>query len=408
MFFLLRDKIPFRMKVLMTDRKGSKHNLWVLILMASLAPFAMQSLVPAMPGMARDFETSFAATQISLTSFILGMAVGQLIYGPLSDQFGRRPVLLAGLGVFFVSSIFCLFAWDILPLLIGRSVQAVGGCAGVVLSRAIIRDLYDRARAAQMIAYVTAAMVIVPMIGPIAGGYLYKWSGWQAIFVVMAGFGLVVTWACYRYLEETNRYAGRHTSLRQMLVSCRSLLRQRRFRGYGFQISFTTASFFSFLGGASAVAVDIYGADVSSYGWWFLMVSGSYMIGNFTSARIGDRVSLDRMITIGTVISMTVAAVMFVVTVFGLLTLPLFFLFSGMISIGNGFSMPNGFAGAVSVDPSLAGTASGLAGALQMGAGAILITFIGQTLDTSPLPVVGMMLTGSFLAWLSHLHGLRR
>ncbi len=382
--------------------------LWVLIVATALSSFALQVLVPAMPGLVHVFGVDYGTVQASLTVYLIGLTVGQLVYGPLSDRFGRRPVLLAGFGLFLLGTLACVFAWDIGALLLGRALQAFGGCAGIVLSRAIVRDIYERERAAQMIAYITAGMVIAPMAGPVVGGYLYEWYGWQAIFWFVLAFGLFTTGACALLLHETHHDRGPTTTMADLFGGFGVLLRLRRFRGYALQVAFTTASFYSFLGGAPFVAQEIMGRSAAGYGWWFVLISGSYMAGNFTSGRIGARVGSDRMISIGTVLSLAGGIVLLIVTLAGMLDLPSFFLISGVISVGNGFSMPNGFAGAVSVDPTRAGTASGLAGALQMGIGAILMTVVGHTLSDSAMPVVIMMLVGAFFAWLSHLHGMKR
>tara|TARA_B100000676_G_C18032965_1_gene819947 strand:- start:740 stop:1885 length:1146 start_codon:yes stop_codon:yes gene_type:complete len=378
-----------------------------LILITAISSFALQIVVPAMPGLALDFGTSFGIAQMSLSAFLVGMVLGQLVYGSLSDRYGRRPVLLAGLTLFLAGSFFCLFAWDITPLIVGRVLQAIGSSAGIVLSRAIIRDLYDRERSAQMLAYITAAMVIAPMVSPIIGGYLYEWFGWQAIFWFVIAFGVFVTGSCFLWLHETHFERGVTSSFADMLRGFGYLLRLRRFRGYAFQVAFTTASFYSFLGGASAVAINVYGTSASGYGWWFILISGGYMTGNFISGRIGRRVRSDRMITVGTVLSLLGCLVLLSVYLVGGLTSAVFFLICGLVSVGNGFSMPNGFAGAVSVDPSRAGAASGLSGALQMGIGATLMTVVGHTLSDTPLPVILMMLIGATLAWLAHLHGMK-
>ena len=382
--------------------------LWVLILATALSSFALQVLVPAMPGLVRVFGVDYGTVQASLTIYLIGLTVGQLVYGPLSDRFGRRPVLLAGFGLFLVGTLACVFAWDIGALLVGRALQALGGCSGIVLSRAIVRDIYERERAAQMIAYITAGMVIAPMAGPVVGGYLYEWYGWQAIFWFVLAFGVFVMAACGLLLHETHHDRGPTTTMADLFGGFGVLLRLRRFRGYALQVAFTTASFYSFLGGAPFVAQEIMGRSAAGYGWWFVMISGSYMAGNFISGRIGARVGSDRMIMIGTVLSMVGGFAMLAITLAGRLDLVAFFLISGAMSVGNGFSMPNGFAGAVSVDPSRAGTASGLAGALQMGIGAILMTIVGHTLSDSAMPVVVMMLVGAVFAWLSHLHGMKR
>jgi len=389
-------------------RGRRKPPLWVLILATALSSFALQVMVPAMPGLVDVFGVPYGTVQVTLTAYLVGLTAGQLVYGPLSDRFGRRPVLMAGFVLFLVGTAFCIFAWDIGALIVGRVLQAVGGCSGIVLSRAIVRDIYDRERAAQMIAYITAGMVIAPMIGPVIGGYLYEWYGWQSIFWFVLAAGLFVTAACGLFLHETHFDRGATTTTRDLIDGFGVLLRIRRFRGYSLQVAFTTASFYSFLGGAAFVAVEVMGRSASGYAWWFVMISGSYMAGNFTSGRIGGRVGLDRMITIGTVLSMAGGFVMLAVELSGALTIESFFLLAGVMSVGNGFSMPNGFAGAVSVDPQRAGTASGLSGALQMGIGAVLMTAVGHTVDDSALPVVAMMLVGAICAWLSHLHGVRR
>ncbi len=391
----------------MRHAKVRRPSLWVLVMISSISPLALQALVPAMPGLARDFGTSFSITQMSLSVYLVGMVVGQLVYGPLSDRFGRRPVLLAGLSIYVCGTLFCLVAGDIAPLIFGRALQALGGSAGMVLARAIIRDVYDSESSAQMISYTTAGMILAPMIGPIIGGYLYEWYGWQAVIWLVLAIGIVVTGVCVLALQETNIFRSSSVSFRDMVRGCGVLLRLRRFQGYAFQVAFTTASFFSFLGGASAVAVNIYGRSASEYAVWFVLVSGSYMTGNFISGRISRRLGIDRMITIGTVFSMITACLMMAILLFGSFGLGHFFILVGMMSLGNGFSMPNGFAGIVSVDPGRAGTASGVSGALQMALGAIAMTIVGHTLDQSPMPVVVMMLILSVLAWLAHLHGTR-
>ena len=280
---------------------------------------------------------------MSLTAFLIGMTLGQLVYGPLSDRYGRRPVLLAGLAIFMAGSIFCVFAWDITPLIIGRVLQAIGGSAGIVLSRAIIRDIYNREDSAQMLAYITAAMVLAPMMAPIIGGHLYDWFGWQSIFWFVIAFGVFATVSCMVWLHETHFDRGVTTSFAELWHGFGYLMRMRQFRGYALQVAFTTASFYSFLGGASAVAINVYGTSASGYGWWFILISGGYMTGNFISGRFGRRVGSDRMITVGTVLSMVGCLVMLMVYLLGGLSGAGFFLISGVVSIGNGFSMPNGF-----------------------------------------------------------------
>lgn len=391
----------------MHQMKVRRPSLWILVMITAISPLALQALVPAMPGLARDFGTSFSVTQMSLTVYLVGMVIGQLVYGPLSDRFGRRPVLLTGLFIYVGGTLVCLFAWEIAPLILGRALQALGGSAGMVLARAIIRDVYDSERSAQMIAYSTAGMLVAPMIGPVIGGYLYEIYGWRAVFWMVLVIGVAVAGTCTLVLQETNTFRSSSVSLRELARGCVTLLRLRRFQGYTFQVAFTTASFFSFLGGASAVAVTIYGQSATEYAVWFLMVPGSYMTGNFISGRISRRIGIDHMITIGTAVSMIFAGLMMIILLSSSFGLVHFFVLAGLMSLGNGFSMPNGFAGIVSVDPGRAGTASGVSGALQMALGAVAMTIVGHTLGESPMPVVAMMLVLSALAFLAHVHGMR-
>ncbi len=377
----------------------------VLVMIASIGPLALQVLVPAMPGLASDFDTDFSVTQLSLSVYLIGIVAGQLVYGPFSDRFGRRPVLITGLVVYIGGTLFCLVAWNIEALIIGRALQALGGSAGIVLARAIIRDMHDREGSAQMLAYVTAGMIVAPMVGAIAGGYLYEWYGWQSVMILALTIGLLVTGVCIVVLSETNTKRTSRTSFRDMVRDCARLLGKRLFLGYALQVSFTTATFFTFLGGASAVAVTIYERSPSEYALWFMLVSGSYMTGNFISGRISRRIGIDRMITIGTTVSSLAALVMVALFLFGWFGLVHFFVLAGVMSLGNGFSMPNGFAGIVSVEPGRAGTASGLSGALQMGLGAIAMTVVGHTLTDSAMPVIVIMLILAFLALIAHVHG---
>ena len=385
-----------------------KSLLVILILVAAMGPLALQILVPAMPGLVEVFAVPYHTVQLSLMLFLIGLAVAQLIYGPLSDRFGRRPMMLAGIGIYLAGALVCLVAPDIELLLVGRVMQAVGGCSGMVLSRAIIRDLYERDRAASMIAYVTVAMVVAPMVAPIIGGYLDVWFDWKAIFVFVLAYGVIVLGACLVGLRETNTSRRTMSRPSDFFAAFGFLLRSRRFLGYSLQVSFTSGTFFSFLGGAAYVVVELMGGSAVDYGLWFLFISAGYMSGNFVAGRVTPRLGSDHMISIGTVVSLIGTVILLTVTLAGGLTVVPLFMVGCIVSFGNGFSMPNGFAGAVSVDPSRAGSASGLSGFLQMTISAAMMRFVGVWLDDSALPMVAMMLTGAVLAFLVHRWGMRR
>lgn len=278
----------------------------------------------------------------------------------------------------------------------------------MVLSRAIIRDLYERDRAASMIAYVTVAMVVAPMVAPIIGGYLDVWFGWQAVFVFVLAYGLVVLASCLVGLHETLKSHRGLSRLSDFALAFGYLLRSRRFLGYSLQVAFTSGTFFSFLGGAAYVVVDIMGGTAVDYGLWFLFISAGYMSGNFIAGRITPRLGSDHMISLGTSISLVGTLILLVVTLADGLTVASLFMVSCIASFGNGFAMPNGFAGAVSVDPSRAGAASGLSGFMQMTISAAMMRMVGVWLDDTALPMVAMMVAGALLAFLVHRWGTAR
>ena len=381
--------------------------LFIIIAVVASGPLAIHILVPSLPGLQRVFETDYATVQLTLTLYFFAFAGAQLIYGPLSDRFGRRPVLLSGLALYVVGGVICLSASTIEVLIAGRIVQGIGGCAGFVLARAIVRDLYEREKAASMLAYVTMAMVVVPMMSPGIGGYLDVWFGWWAGFVLVAAYGIVVLAAAIFVLHETNMTRQPLLGIADLTRGYGQLLRLRVFRGYAFQVGFSTGAFFTFVGGASYVMVDVMGRPASEYGLYFMIVAGLYMVGNFGAGRLSVRVGIDRMIVIGTSLSLAATAVLFVLSLsVGLTPLSLFG-WTGVMVMGSGLSQANGLAGAVSVDPTRAGAASGIAGFLQMMLGALGTQAVGMLLDDTAVPLTSAMLLLMSLSVLSHVVGVR-
>jgi DHA1 family bicyclomycin/chloramphenicol resistance-like MFS transporter len=379
----------------------------VLIALTAAGALALNIFVPSMPGMLRVFDTDYASVQLTLTLSFAAYAVMQLVYGPLSDRFGRRPVVLASLVLFLLGNVLCLVANSIAILIAGRVVQAVGGCAGFVVTRAILRDLYERERMASMLAYITMAMVAVPMVAPAIGGYLDVWYGWRAGFLLVAVFGVVVLAASVFVLHETNLRPQTFGGIDDLATAFWRLLRHRAFCGYALQVGCSTGTFFSFVGGAPYVMVEVMGRPTSEYGLYFIFTAAMYMAGNYISGRISARVGTDRMILRGTSLALAGVIVLFLVTLADALTPAAMFGAMAVISLGNGFSTPNGLAGAVSVDPTRAGTASGVAGFLQMAIGAVATHVLGLLLAETAMPLAAVMLTTTGLAFAAHLLGVR-
>src|SRR5271169_6678911 len=220
------------------DRRGPP--LVLLALVTALAPAALHMLVPALPMLGLVFDAAPGAVQLVLTLFLAGIAVGQLVYGPVSDRFGRRPVLLAGLTLFLVGTVLCGLAWSLPVLIVGRTLAAMGGCAGMVLGRAIVRDVYDRERSASALATIMMVMSLAPSLSPAIGAYLVQWVGWRADFALLGAVGATVLILTAVKLEET--HAPATVDLASMIGSLVLLLRSAAFLSFVVATAFTSAS----------------------------------------------------------------------------------------------------------------------------------------------------------------------
>ncbi len=372
--------------------------LVVLIAASGLGPLALNVLLPSLPGIQHAFDRGYDTVQLALSLYLVGFAVAQLLYGPASDRFGRRPALLVGLLLFLGGSVVGALAPSIEVLIAGRIVQAVGGCAGIVMGRAIIRDHYGPEHAASMLGYVTMAMVVAPMLGPVIGGYLDVWFGWRAGFVFVTAFGLLVlAGAAYR-LGETHRPPDHGVSAGVYAASLLQLLRMPAFCGYAFFVGFTSSIFFAFLSGSPYVMVELLRRPANEFGLYFIAVSIFYMAGNLAAGRYSVRVGSDRMIGVGTTIAIIGTVALAVAAAAGEVTALTMFGAMSVIAVANGMSMPNAIAAGVGLDPRRIGAASGLIGFLQMAAGAVTSFVVGALIVDSATPMVAVMLAGGLLA----------
>jgi DHA1 family bicyclomycin/chloramphenicol resistance-like MFS transporter len=322
------------------------------------------------------------------------MAISQLVLGTLSDRFGRRPVMLAGLALTVVASFAALATTSITGLIVARTCQAFGATAGIVIGRAVVRDLYDRDRAASMIGWVTMAMVVAPMIAPLIGGALDTALGWHAIFAFVGLFAAaILVWASFQ-LPETRKVATGE-GFAHFLAASGSLLTDRAFLGYALVAAFNSAMFFTFIGGAPHVVVTIMHRSSAEYGIWFLAISLAYMAGNFAAGRWSAKYGVDVMIRAGVAVTVAGAAVGIIWVLLDPAGGPAVIMTPQMIiGFASGFMLPNALAGAVSVRPQAAGAAAGITGFMQMGLGAATSQLIGHLLDGAQtgLPLAAIVL----------------
>ena len=363
---------------------GTNPRLTSLMIIAAVSPLAINIFLPSMPKLVDHFKTDYATASLGLSLFLAAMSVLQLIIGPLSDKYGRRPVLIGGILMFLLGTGICLVAQNIQIFLFGRLVQAFA-VAGIVLSRAIVRDLVSREKSASAIGYVTMGMAIAPMIGPAIGGFLDELYGWQASFILLGVLGTIALMFVVINIPETN--ANRGASLKSQLYNYRQLISSPAFWLYALTGSTAAGVFFGFLGGAPALASGPLGLSPSSYGLWFAITAFGYLVGNFISGRYSERQGIRRMMVTGALIALLGCAMPFLV--FPTLGVSPLALFGPMllVGIGNGMTLPNATAAAVSVRPEAAGAASGLMGALQTAFGAILSSICGIVVSGGSAPV---------------------
>jgi DHA1 family bicyclomycin/chloramphenicol resistance-like MFS transporter len=381
--------------------RSSPLLIGLLIALTALAPLSLQIFLPALPAIQATFGVTSGTAQLVLSLSILANAFAMLAYGPISDRFGRRPAVIVGLIAFVGGSVISAVAPDISTLIFGRIVQAAGGAAGMVLARAMVRDLYDREHAARMIAYLTMAMVVAPMMAPTIGALLTEVFDWRAIFWFVAAVGLLLTWLVVRQLVET--HAARASGSFGLFAGAGALLRSPAFVSYALQSTFAICIFFAFISGAPYFMINVLGRSTAEYGLYFIAVSAGFMLGNLVAARLTARVGLDRMILIGSVLALAAVVLALVLLTQGdWHPLALF----GPMTTGafaNGLTVPNSQAGAVSVDPALAGTASGVAGFSQMFAAALVSQLVGVLQDGTPYPMLWVMTGAAALSWLGFI-----
>ncbi|MBP0446662.1 multidrug effflux MFS transporter [Roseomonas sp. SSH11] len=385
---------------------GPRPALWLLVVMTGLGPFTMQILIPALPRIAADLAVPYGAAQLTLTLFLVGVALGQLIYGPLSDRFGRRPVLLWALSLYLVASALSAFAPSMAWLGLGRVAQAMGACSGMVLGRAIIRDVWPREQAASRIGYVVMAMTLAPMIAPMAGALIEEHSGWRTAMLACLLFGAPLFLAVWLRLPETLREPQPLPGLRGMGRAYMSLLSLPAFRWIAAVGAASTGVFFGFMAGAPKVAATM-GYSPRDYATAFIAVSVFFACGSWLAGRYSSRLGLARMLSAGLWVIVAGAAIMLAVQLFLPHTLMGFFLPMALVALGNGISLPNAVAAAISVRPERAGTASGLLGAMQMGFGA-LMTIVNGALESGAGIATALVMAGCGIGSTIALRGARR
>lgn len=358
----------------------SPPHMATLVILSGISVLSLNMFLPSLSNIARDLEVSYAMASLSVAGYLAVTAVLQIIMGPLSDRYGRRPVLLWGAAIFAVASVGCVLASNIWVFLGFRVLQGAI-MSGLALSRAIIRDMFPARDAAAKMGYVAMMMALAPLLGPVLGGFMDEIWGWRSVFGLFALTGALVLVLCWFDLGETNQEPS-ETFLKQF-QSYPGLFTSRRFWGYTLALTFSVGGFYVFIAGIPLVGEQAFGLSPATVGVGVGIISGGFMAGNYISGRVASRYALVTMVIAGRVVGSVGSILAMIVFFAGVTHYAVVFAAAIAVGFGNGLAIPAGNAGAMSVRPKLAGSASGLSGAATVAGGAVLTVLTGA-LVTGP------------------------
>ena len=365
--------------------------LWLLALITLSGTLAMHIFVPALPVAAKALGATTHATQLTLSTYIVGLAVGQLVYGPISDRYGRRPVLVAGMVLYTAASAACFFAPTIGILIVARLFQALGGCAGLVLGRAIVRDGASGAAAARKLSLMNLMTMAGPGLAPLLGSALAETTGWRSIFVALTVLGLANLVLIHGLLKDGP--AQPDNDVRQVARNYLALLRSRAFLGYTIGGGCATTALYAYIGAAPFIFVDQLHLPTYQVGVYLAINVAGIWFGSLAASRAVSRMPTTRVMVMGNIVSCVAAAFFFAAALVGppnaaFAVVPMLF-----FSFGAGFASPAALTEALGVNPQAAGSASGLYGAAQMAIGAACTALGG--LGGNPMLAAGSVLLGA-------------
>ena len=380
----------------------SPPHLFTLILLTAFATLSLNMFLPSLGNIAEDFQADYTLVSLAVGGYLAVTAVIQLIVGPLSDRLGRRPVLLAAIAIFAVASAGCAFSQDVWTFLAFRMLQG-GMIAGYVLSLAIVRDTTDEQNAAGLIGYISMAMAIAPMLGPMLGGLLDTAFGWRANFHFYTACGVFLLILCWFDLGETlDPNQSGDTGKRERI---RALFGETRFWGFALCTAFSTGAFYIFLAGAPLVAKTAFGVSTAELGLYIGSITAGFMTGSFISTRLAATLPVATLMLAGRLVACSGLAAGILLALAGYLTPLLYFGATIFVGLGNGITLPGSNAGALSVRPKLAGSAAGISGSLTVATGAVLTTLTGVLLteENAATMLIAIMFAASFAGLLAAL-----
>jgi MFS transporter, DHA1 family, multidrug resistance protein len=399
---------PNTSEISTAPRLSGRPLILIFGLLSAMAPLSVDIYLPALPMLQQTFAADQARTLLTLSAFLVGFGVGQLFLGPLADRFGRKRPLLVALGLYLIATLGCVFASTIGEVIFWRFIQALGGCAVPVVVQAMVRDLYDRNQGARILSLNMLVMGVAPIAAPLIGGQVLLWFDWRAIFLVLAGYGVLALLGALA-LPETLPPEKRHkANPLAMVMGYGALFRSREYLGYVLCGAFYYCGLFAFIAGSPFAYIEYFGVAPEYYGFLFGANIVGMMLVSFVNSRIVVKQGVDRMLRLGCGIG---AASGLVLAVAGLahiggipgIAVPVFFVLAMLSLVG-----ANSISGALAVFPQRAGAAAALPGALQFGAGALTGAVVGWFADGTPGPMAAIIFAAAALALLVNLLLVRR
>lgn len=378
--------------------------IWILATVVALGPLSTDMYLPSLPRLEDALSTSVSQVQITLSVFLAGFAVAQLVYGPLADRFGRKPILLIGLALFSIATLGCALAENIEQLISFRFLQALGACSGPVLGRTIVRDIYGAKDSARALSMMGSIMALAPAIAPIFGGLLLVWFDWQATFVFLAGYGGLVAVLIWQKVPESMAADARQPiNVSALIANFGQLVKHRHYWGYCLSCSFVFAGLFSFLSGSSFILIDYFAVSEQHYGFFFAIIVMGYMSGTLISQRFGNRYGMHSMLSGASLLAalsglaMAIPAWLQLHSLYWLIGCQFLF----MMSVG--MLMPQAMAGALAPFGHIAGTASALLGFIQSAIAATAGLIVGHMHSEDPTTMATTIACMGLLAGTSYL-----
>ena len=375
-----------------------------LALLVALAPLSTDMYLPALPGMAVEFSANTGQMQLTLSLFLAGFAFAQVIYGPLSDRFGRKPVLLAGLSLFIISSVGCALSDNVYSLILFRFLQALGGSAGPVLGRAMVRDIHGPKTAGKVLSHIGSAMALAPAIAPIAGSFMTVYWGWPSIFWFLALFAIAGAALLHFKIAESAPEQFRHPkSIKTILSDYVTLLKDSKYLGYTLTCTFSYSGLMCFLSVSAFVVIEYFGVPVQSFGLIFAFVVGGYLSGTLIGGKLSDYMGHRKLVALGSIVGLVGGVTMLLLAEFYPVHVAIIIGPMMLFMVSVGLIMPHSMAGALANYPHMAGSASGLFGFFQMTIAGIVGVIVGHSYDGTPVTMSAMIALMGLLTLITYL-----